>query len=128
MIDDPERAKRLWERVREHVPAERDGARAVGLNERFRFYRYEPGEYFKWHFDGAFERSPVERSLLTLMVYLNEDCEGGATQFYDFGDVVPRTGMALFFEHDVYHQGAPVTSGRKYVARTDVMYRDNGGR
>jgi hypothetical protein len=33
--------------------------------------------------------------------------------------------MALVFEHPVRHQGAPVTAGRKYVLRTDVMYRQN---
>jgi hypothetical protein len=36
---------------------------------------------------------------------------------------VLETGKALFFEHDVRHQGAPVERGRRYVLRTDVMYR-----
>jgi prolyl 4-hydroxylase len=123
MLDDVERSNSLWTRVREHVPEKREGWRALGLNERFRFYRYEPGQYFRWHYDGAFERSPKERSMLTLMIYLNDGAVGGATEFDDLGQVVPETGKALLFQHAVRHQGAPVESGRKYVLRTDVMYR-----
>jgi prolyl 4-hydroxylase len=123
MVDDVKRAAALWERVREHVPAVRDGWNAVGLNERFRFYRYEPGQYFKWHYDGAFERSPKERSFLTLMIYLNEGMVGGATEFDELGRVEPETGKALLFQHAIRHQGAPVEKGKKYVLRTDVMYR-----
>ena len=37
--------------------------------------------------------------------------------------VVPEQGMALVFVHAVLHRGAPVTRGRKYVLRSDVMYR-----
>lgn len=123
MLDDRRRAAWLWERVRGHAPPEREGWRAVGLNERLRFYRYEPGQYFKWHHDGAFVRSPVEQSLLTCMVYLNEDLLGGETEFHDVGRVVPETGKLLLFEHPLLHQGAPVLQGVKYVLRTDVMYR-----
>ena len=36
-------------------------AETTGLNERWRFYRYDPGQQFDWHFDGAYERSPLER-------------------------------------------------------------------
>ncbi len=123
MLDDVPRARALWERVREHVPAERGGMKVVGLNERFRFYRYEPGQYFKGHYDGAFERSERERSLLTLMIYLNGEMTGGATELEDLDPVVPETGKALIFQHAVWHQGSTVKSGRKYVLRTDVMYR-----
>ena len=40
--------------------------------------------------------------------------------------VTPQPGMALIFDHIQLHKGAPVTSGRKYVIRTDVMYRPVG--
>lgn len=123
MVDDPARAAWLWERVRPHVPATREGWRVVGLHERLRYYRYEPGQYFKWHMDGAFQRSPTEQSLLTLMVYLNDDVLGGATEFADADRVLPEAGKALMFDHHVLHQGAPVREGRKYVLRTDVMFR-----
>ena len=32
------------------------GRRPVGVNERFRCYRYVPGQQFKAHYDGAFQR------------------------------------------------------------------------
>ena len=30
--------------------------------------------------------------------------------------------LALFFVHRILHKGEPVTAGRKYVLRTDVMF------
>jgi prolyl 4-hydroxylase len=125
MLDDAPRAQRLWERLSPYMGPHRGAWRVVGLNERLRFYKYEPGQRFKWHYDGAFERSLDERSHLTLMIYLNEDFVGGQTEF-DVGEILrvrPQTGMALLFHHPVLHQGAPVQQGVKYVLRTDVMYR-----
>lgn len=133
-FDDPALAEQLWQRLREHVPAEMDGAVAVGLNERLRFYRYDPSQRFKGHRDGVVERSPTERSRLTFMVYLNDGAEGGQTVFYSedrtaglrrvVASVEPRAGTGLVFAHEWWHEGARVLSGRKYVLRTDVMYRD----
>ena len=127
IVDDVAMAGRLWERVREHVPTTLERRTAVGLNERFRFYRYDPGQQFDWHRDGAFHRSADEGSLLTLIFYLNEGCRGGATEFLHVTDeaitIEPRRGAALLFSHPVMHRGAPVIAGRKYVLRTDVMYR-----
>ncbi|MBM3461249.1 MAG: hypothetical protein FJX76_04025 [Armatimonadetes bacterium] len=136
MLDDHDLASRLWDRARHFVPAaERDhcGARmeAVGLNERFRFYRYGPGQKFSKHYDGAFRRDECEMSLLTFMVYLNEGCEGGGTVFYDEDtypavprfEVRPEVGKALAFRHPLLHEGAAVRAGLKYVLRSDVMYR-----
>ena len=34
----------------------------------------------------------------------------------------PKRGMALFFRHELLHEGRAVKSGTKYVMRTDVMY------
>jgi predicted 2-oxoglutarate/Fe(II)-dependent dioxygenase YbiX len=134
MLDDTALAAELWGRLTPFVPPRRGRWRAAGLNERFRYYRYDPGQLFDWHFDGSYERSPTEQSAMTFMVYLNDGFEGGATEF-DFrvmgvvhdGDeitrVVPEAGMALVFAHRIFHQGAPVTAGRKYVLRSDVMFR-----
>lgn len=122
MVDDPRLAAFLWERARDSVPESCGDCRAVGLNERFRFYRYRPGQRFRWHFDGPFVRDAHEESQFTFMVYLNEGFAGGDTEFEQL-TVTPRTGMALCFWHPTLHQGAAVTHGTKYVMRTDVMYR-----
>lgn len=128
IVDDAAMADRLWARVQPFIPEVLDGWRVVGLNERFRFYRYDPGQKFAPHFDGYFERPNGERSQLTCLWYLNDGYEGGETKFYGADrdqpafTVTPREGMALVFAHQQLHEGAPVLDGRKYVLRTDVMY------
>ena len=127
-LEDPELARYLWQRVAPFLPATRDGCESTGLHERFRFYRYETAEYFAPHHDGCVDRGDSERSKLTFMVYLSDVDEGGATVFHGTGGVVryevqPERGKALIFDHLQLHSGAPVLQGRKYVLRTDVMYR-----
>jgi predicted 2-oxoglutarate/Fe(II)-dependent dioxygenase YbiX len=125
ILDDDVLAKRLWARVAGAMPERLFARRPVGANERFRCYRYQPGQQFAMHRDGAFRRSEREKSELTFMVYLNEGFGGGGTKFYD-EDVtaVPKTGTALFFQHRLLHEGSVVTSGVKYVLRSDVMFSD----
>ena len=120
--DDVPLAERLYSHLVEHL-GEIERQRPSGLNERFRFYRYDPGESFNWHRDGSFRRTNGEESKLTFIVYLNEGFGGGGTEFDD-RMVIPETGTALVFAHRLRHQGAAVTSGRKYVLRSDVMFSD----
>lgn len=123
VFDDVELARELFARVEGAIPPRLCGMRAVGANERFRCYRYAPGQRFAPHFDGAFIRDERERSLLTLMVYLNEGFTGGTTAFHGWEiHVAPRTGTALIFQHPQLHEGCEVLSGTKYVLRSDVMY------
>lgn len=121
ILDDAARAAHLWERVPPWVLRFRNGRQPIGLNERFRFYRYDPGQQFATHVDGPYRRDNGEMSLLTFMVYLNDDFAGGATTFDDV-TVKPETGMALLFDHSLLHSGSSVEEGRKYVLRSDVMY------
>ena len=91
---------------------------------RLRCYRYAPGQFFAPHFDGSFVRGPAERSLLTLMVYLNEPPEGGETHFVDAEVTVkPRAGLALLFDHHLLHESRTLRAGLKYAVRSDVMFR-----
>ena len=125
MKDDPELADQLWRRAMPWVVTPWRNSMAVGLNERFRFYRYEPGQRFAPHFDGAFERQDGEKSEFTFLIYLNDDFVGGETRFFKPGvfHVQPRTGSLLIFHHPQLHEGAVIESGTKYVLRSDVMYR-----
>jgi prolyl 4-hydroxylase len=130
-FDDPELAKLLEERLENII--RKDDARAR-LNERFAVYRYGPGQRFKRHQDGVIKTEDgLETSRQTVLVYLNHDCEGGETVFSEVDrsgsqikfletPVTPETGMALIFDHELWHEGKPVTAGRKYVLRTDILY------
>ncbi|CAG8623326.1 10043_t:CDS:1, partial [Paraglomus occultum] len=116
--DDPVLAESLWQRVRQFVPETWNGYTAAGLNERFRFLRYDPGEEFKAHLDGSYVRPDgSERSFLTLQLYLNEGFVGGETSFVaNYSEakvpVVPETGMVLVFEHPLWHEGSKLIEGR----------------
>lgn len=117
-----ELAEKLWQRVQPYVPAQVGHSHPIGLNELFRFYRYQRGHQFKGHYDESYIRNEREASYYTFMVYLNDNFQGGDTTFRGLR-VRPRQGMALIFRHSLFHEGSEVTQGVKYVLRSDVMYR-----
>ncbi len=87
-----------------------------------------------------------QMSFITLLIYLNDDFEGGETGYwlnFDTGteetnrkhqcnfaggcdrqdhDIViqPVQGTALISDHNLFHEGLPPTKGTKYVLRTDA--------
>ena len=87
----------IWNRI-EHafdsLGATYNSKRALGLNRRFRFYKYNEGDFFKPHTDGAWPGSgvvdnnlvsnlyPDRFSRMTFLLLLNDDFEGGETAFY----------------------------------------------
>ena len=123
LYEDAEWAEQYWKQLTPFCPEMIEDSRAVGLNEQFRFYKYESQQRFKRHIDGRFRRNDTEESRITFMIYLNEDFEGGETAF-DEVSIKPHTGMALCFIHELKHEGCPVTAGIKYVLRSDVMYHN----
>ena len=136
VIDDGELAERIFDKLRADLPREIvDDEGAVwflrGLNSRFRFCHYKEGQSFCIHRDGAHHASVNERSFLTAMIYLNDasEFEGGATRFYAdrsgaelLCSITPRAGAALVFGHELWHDGAAVSAGEKFIMRSDVMY------
>ncbi len=154
----------------------------IGLNRRWRIYRYQPGgiENFAPHIDAGFPPSTLSNdqstliwdalqnddeddadsnkvqtvypddtvSRLTVLIYLNDDFEGGHTKFYTPSSssdeeeataaVKPQSGSVLLFPQGVgeeqveyarkhwhLHEGSPVSSSSKrpkYVIRSDVLF------
>ena len=134
LVDDVTLAADLFRRAAPFLPADIEGHGLVGFNERWRFYRYRPGQTFKPHRDGSYMRMKSwEESQMTFMIYLNDGMTGGETQFFadmeqafrqrPYLSVQPKKGMALVFLHAIWHEGTVVHSGQKYVLRTDVMYK-----
>ncbi len=124
MWDDEAEANALLARVAHTVPERLSNRKLVGANPRLRLYRYEPGQKHGAHWDTVVELPGGVESLLTLVFYLNDDFEGGATDFPELKRViVPRRGRALLFQHRILHEATSVVRGEKYVLRTDVLYR-----
>lgn len=115
-------ADTLWNEIKPHAPLVLGKSKAIGLNERFRFYKYQKGQQFKKHRDESFIRNSQECSYYTFMIYLNDDFEGGSTKF-DGIEIEPKVGSCLMFYHPLDHEGMIIESGTKYILRTDVMYR-----
>jgi len=129
----------IWQRIQNHVPGQCNvrgqSWKAYGLNERFRFYRYHKGQQFVRHYDGCYPRSSNDMSLLTCIIYLNDNFAGGHTTFFPNRStpikVQPKCGSALLFWHGSHtdsplHEGSTCDSGAKYVLRSDVMFNGEG--
>lgn len=92
--------------------------------EPLQVLRYRPGAEYKPHMD-ALPAEPNQR-VLTVLIYLSDDYEGGETCFMRTGlSFRGRTGDALLFRNSgadgrpdpmALHAGRPVTSGIKYLA------------
>ena len=98
------------------------------LNRRWRFFKTSEGEEFKYHIDAACARDNGDRSFASLVIWLNDDFEGGELEFDNDIVIKPVKGDAVLFWHDGHskakrHRGHPVVRGVKYLIRTDVFYR-----
>jgi hypothetical protein len=112
-----------------------------------------PGAVYRPHIDGAWPGSGLSEdgrylydaygdrwSRLTFLIYLNsqgESFEGGSTTYFvpsgregwlEAHGTVPTIGCAMVFPHgetagSLLHEGSAVTSGEKYVIRTEVLYK-----
>lgn len=89
---------------------------------------YEEGEQFNLHTDTGlyYNRNTKEKSRWTLLIYLNEDYEGGHTQFYDDSwnlreTIKPEKGKALLFDIDLWHRGDNIKIGKKYWIGCEII-------
>ena len=168
LLIDPALAVTLWARVRPHLLPDQSHVKEIyGLRnpyfhsqtlgtewvpvavcERLRVYRYQPGEEFPEHIDYKMGRNIIkadgaqyrQQSFTSLLVYLNEDFDGGTTNFWLAHDgihcrflrdredkppshvVTPSKGSALLMDQNILHEGAPPKGGAKYILRTDIIH------
>lgn len=135
----------IWRRCVDLVSDDSEynaGKNPLGLNARFRFYRYREGDYFAPHTDGSWPGSrvvggelvdnawPDRWSQYSFLLFLSDGYEGGATRFHVGSrtvDVRTPLGAALCFPHGTHplhcvHSSTPVTRGAKYIIRTDILF------
>jgi GABA(A) receptor-associated protein len=86
------------------------------LHHQWFLTRYPQGGNLRPHVDGS-----VGESFATVLIYLNDDFEGGETVFLDPNRVCrPETGALLVLRQDAWHRGNTVRRGVKYLIRGDV--------
>mmetsp|Transcript_4634 Transcript_4634/g.5987 ORF Transcript_4634/g.5987 Transcript_4634/m.5987 type:complete len:325 (+) Transcript_4634:50-1024(+) len=143
----------LYERCEPFFPKKLDkqGVPQVvtGLNARLRFYRYQPNgkDEFRPHVDDSFPGTGLSEdgkqmiwdkfgdrySMLSFLLYLNDDFYGGHTTFYPEGldgqriKVKPQQGSALCFFQSFHlgneeeeNQMAPLHEGSSVVSDSSV--------
>lgn len=98
----------------------------VRAGEPLQVLSYAPGQQYREHNDALPNVAPEQQRVLTFLVYLDEDYEGGETAFPALGlQVRGRTGDGLLFrnadeggtpDQRAIHAGQPVTRGVKHVA------------
>ncbi|GAA4346341.1 2OG-Fe(II) oxygenase [Variovorax defluvii] len=110
------------------------------FGEGLQVLRYSPGAQYRPHYDYFDPAEPGTPTILrrggqrvaTLVMYLQEPEQGGATTFPDVGlEVAPRRGTGVFFSYDrpdpatrTLHGGAPVLLGEKWVATKWLRERE----
>jgi hypothetical protein len=115
-------AHSLWQRINlESLPVCNE-LTATGLTPYLRFYRYQGEQKFQYHKDGSKEYKG-SKSYYTLLIYLNDLPDSGATSFRDSRySVYPEAGKALLFRHNLWHAGLPAKDSVKYVLRADMLF------
>lgn len=135
----------IWNRCKDFMYDDKNiyqGKKPLGINQRFRFYKYSKGDFFKTHKDGSWPGSKIKNnelitdyykdrySLMTFLILLSEDFEGGETQFIVNKKIVsvrtPKGGI-LCFPHGFHplhclHSSNKIDSGIKYIIRTDTLF------
>jgi len=96
------------------------------------YANYKTGQNFIIHTDTGSVYDPSNRlySKFTLLTYLNDDFEGGETCFFndaleEICAIRPKTGLTLFFDIDLMHNGAPIVGNNvhKFWIGTELVYK-----
>jgi predicted 2-oxoglutarate/Fe(II)-dependent dioxygenase YbiX len=88
-------------------------------SEQFEILRYGENQQYKWHTDQGYNyktQTGIFVRQFSIVVYLNDDFEGGETEF-QFTKVTPQKGACLIFPSNFMfsHCSQPVKNGVKYA-------------
>ena len=120
-------AEIISKKVQKHVPL------PIDHQEDLQVVRYDPDEYYHPHYDTPYLSSAIPYfnkyhgpRVATCIIYLNDDYEGGETEFFLVNKVVkPKKGKAVIFFNidsdlvlipESIHMGRVVTRGTKWIA------------
>ena len=90
--------------------------------ENFQLLKYETGQYFQSHHDSI----PGTNRSISILIYLNDNYEGGEIEFIYFDKKIkPKAGTLIMFpsNYPYKHVAHPVTKGTKYAVATFLHER-----
>jgi hypothetical protein len=95
-----------------------------GYTPDVKISKYEVGGEFSWHCD-FFRDSEVEegwKRVITCITYMNDDYEGGETEFYKACSIKPEKYKTLTFPSSMpyIHRGKEIISGTKFLLVTHI--------
>jgi hypothetical protein len=158
---DPNISKVIWNRIKPHIICHFQNKTPMGfltagiwspynINECIRINKYTaPTIGFTPHYDAAYCKSFNEKSIYTILIYLNHDFIGGDTIIYDKPNKIiiknstveeelyinggiktynkmvikPEMGKCFMFEHNMLHSGNPLIFGNKYILKADFVFK-----
>jgi hypothetical protein len=115
------------------------------INPCFRFCKYVPGSTgFLPHRDATYIENEDNRSILTIIIYLNDSDADTIFYktttkrkiyqtvqdemncgYYERCRISPKRGSVLIFNHNMIHAGDKISidSDNKYIIRSDIIYK-----
>lgn len=133
-------SKQTWLEDHQHPAVKRLSQKTAELTgfpmshqEFLQVVEYSPDGYYRPHFDASFDTTIVPYThkgcgprIYTLLVFLNDDFEGGETEFPFLSvKVEPKKGRAILFRNtcpnnivipESFHGGRDVRNGSKWIA------------
>jgi hypothetical protein len=121
----------------------------IKINECYRLNIYNaPSIGFSPHYDGQYTESFNTKSIFTMIIYLNDEYEGGDTILYDKENKIdisgltideeikinngintykqtiikPAVGKCLIFPHNTIHASDKIIKGKKIIVKTDIVF------
>ena len=129
IVDDINFAKILYKRIAHIIPNNYKDMTFCEINPRFRFLKYTCGDHFAKHTDEHYKNDKNEISLITALIYLNDDYEGGNTKFLidDKNEndisIIPKIGLICLMDQNILHEVPNIINVVKYFIRTELMYK-----
>ncbi len=88
------------------------------INPNWRIVKCNPGAKLSQHYDGVYVKSVDEKSIYTIMIYLeNSD---GNLKFLK-SQIKPQKGRLVVFNQKLLHEGM-INTETKYFIRSEIMY------
>lgn len=99
-----------------------------GIDELIQISKYEKGHFSEKQ---VFELEKKKDNHVSIIIYLNDDYDGGKINFYDkIGDKTPfqfrkpKMSSALFFTDELIYNDDELTENSKYIMRLNIKFKE----